>query len=139
MANKNYRLPSIKTAVMVKDLIASIERIRDAELKEAKVAEATYKTQRAAYLKRVREHLRAKAALIVADFVPPNVGYRSGMKDWVVSGFPEKPVYPNDAKCIRAKYDTLIAQLRLSAEPKVRLSPEDFGKFMAGDASACPC
>ena len=137
---KNTSLPSIKTAVLVKDLISALEKLRDDEVKAAKVAMSAYKAKREEYMKAVKAHLRERASMLTADFEPPKARWgRRDIADWITDGMPSQPEYPNDEKCVRAKYDGLIAQLRLSSEPKVRLSPEDFRRFMAGDASACPC
>jgi hypothetical protein len=137
----NTQLPRIKTAVLVVDLIEAIERVRDAEVKTVQAETATYVKKRLDYLRAVKKHLRAKSDAIAvrADF---RFGVRTrwrDVEDWAVQDLPQAPAAPSDEKCVRQKYDGLIAQLRLSTEPKVRLSPEDFQKFMRGDASACAC
>lgn len=134
-------LPAVKTVVMVKELIAALEKTRDKELRDSRAAMSEYKAARLAYVRSVKTHLKEKLASLTPDFEPPprRRGRGGDLAEWIVDGLPEEPVYPNDEKCIRSKYDGLIAQLRLSAEPKVRLSPEDFQRFMAGDASACRC
>lgn len=137
----DQRLPQIKTAVLVKDLIAAIERTRDVELKANREEHREYKVLYARYVKEVRAKLRERLTQITSDFEIPQRRYGRGtsISDWLTKDLPEHPANPNSEDCVRSKYDGLIAQLKLSTEPKVRLSPEDFRKFMAGDSSACVC
>ena len=139
---RDKRLPQIKTAVLVKDLIAAIERRRDVELKADAAETAAYPAKMTKYIKEVKAHLRSCADQLTVDFKPPRGrwGHRD-FDDWVKEEMPDAPSAPSpkSAACIRAKYDNLVVQLKMSAEPKVRLSVEDFRKFMTGDAEACVC
>lgn len=134
------RLPQIKTAVLVKDLVAAIERVRDAELKQNKLDLQAYETKRIEYVRKVKTHVAARLDKLTPDFRPKTRRFRSAdVAEWLVEGLPEEPVSPTSEKCIRSKYDALISQLKMTSEDKVRLSPEDFRKFMTGDSSACAC
>ncbi len=136
---RDTRLPNLKTAVLVKDLIAAIERTRDKELKAVTVEISAYPAKRRAYLSALRKHVLGRAKAIDDSFDQSE--RRSSWFDlgnWLERGAPERPTKPR-ADCVATKYDVLISQLRLSTEPKVRLSPEDFRKFMQGDESACVC
>lgn len=135
-------LPKLKTAVLVVDLIKAIERKRDVEVAKHRVDVAEYKTKRAEYVKQVKGLLRTKLQQLTPTFDLPKPRERWRARDvsnWLTEDLPESPAHPGDEQCIRSKYDQLIAQLKISADPKIRLSPEDFAKFMVGDASACPC
>lgn len=135
------RLPQVKTVVLVKDLVKAIERVRDAEISDAIKSTAAYQVAHSAWRRDVKARLRAKLADIDGFLATsPSRKYgRNSIEDYLTDDLPEAPSAPNDIKCIRGKYDTLIAQLNLSPEPKVRLGAEDFRKFMTGDASACVC
>lgn len=54
-------------------------------------------------------------------------------------GLAEQPETPTTDDSIRTNYEMLIAQLRLSAEPTVKLDAENFAKFMVGNGTACVC
>jgi len=140
-ARRDQGVPAVKTLVLVTDLVKAIERVRDDEVKALREKLVKYKAERAAYVKTIREHVKSKLAQIGPDFSVPKTR-RWGTRDlgeWLTEGLGEEPVYPGDEKCIRQKYDGLIAQLKMSAEPKVRLYPDDYRKFMLGDSSACVC
>jgi hypothetical protein len=141
MATRNQQLPIVRTTVLVADLIKALERVRDAEAAEAKAAEIEYKKARGQWAERVRTHLRKKLEAVSRNFeVPQKRGnWTRDVGEWIAEGCPDEPARPNDVQCIRAKYDGLIHQLKLSADTKIKLLPEDFSRFMAGDASACRC
>ena len=152
-------LPRLKTAVFVKDLVRAIERQRDREIEDAKSAETKFEKDMAAYHVAFEKHVRDRAEaiqkLVAAkvtqvkpgfDFPKRRHGYEfDSAFDWLLDGaksdvpMPTKPHKPSGVKCAATKYDSLIAQLKLSAEEKIRLTPEDFAKFMAGDSAACAC
>lgn len=133
-------LPKVKTVVLVKDLIAAIERERDAAVAENRKRRAEALREAAQYPKLARAFVKSKLAeMSKPGFVLPECRYGDSLEKFLERGRPEPPEKPRADANISVKYDRLIQQLRLSVEPKVRLSPEDFANFMQGNSAACVC